>query len=64
MTYFQRKRIKQITRLIERDSLVKKDVDELLERFLLSKWTAAISLAVLVAAVVFAILAMWSIFTS
>ena len=38
------------------------DVDSLLERFIASKWTGAISAAVLLAAVVFVIAAVWSLF--
>ena len=63
MTMFQRKRIKFINEEIDRtNAAADADVDNLLERFIASKWTAAISIAVLLGAVVFAVIALWSLF--
>jgi hypothetical protein len=63
MTMFQRKRIQLIKEAIDKkNAAADEDVDSLLERFIASKWTGAISAAVLLAAVVFAIVALWSMF--
>ena len=63
MTMFQRKRIKLIKDGINKtNAAADADVDNLFERFIESKWTAAISVAVLLAAVVFAVVALWSLF--
>jgi len=63
MTMFQRKRIQSIKEAIDKkNATADADVDSLLERFIASKWTGAISAAILLAAVVFAIAALWSLF--
>ena len=63
MTMFQRKRIQLIKEAIDKkNATADAHVDGLLERFIASKWTGAISAAVLLAAVVFAIVALWSMF--
>jgi hypothetical protein len=63
MTMFQRKRIRLIKEEMDRtNAAADANVDSLLERFIASKWTGAISAAVLLAAVVFAIVALWSLF--
>jgi hypothetical protein len=63
MTMFQRKRIQLIKEEIDKkNAAADADVDNLLERFIASKWTAAISVAVLLAAFVFAIVALWGLF--
>jgi len=63
MTMFQRKRIQLIKEAIDKkNATADADVDSLLERFIASKWTGAISAAILLAAVVFAIAALWSLF--
>jgi hypothetical protein len=63
MTMFQRKRIKLIKEEMDRtNAAADADVDNLLERFIASKWTAAISIAVLLGGVVFAVIALWSLF--
>jgi len=63
MTMFQRKRIQLIKEAIDKkNAAADGDVDSLLERFIASKWTGAISAVVLLAAVVFAIAALWSLF--
>jgi hypothetical protein len=63
MTMFQRKRIKLIRDAIDKtNAAADADVDNLLERFIASKWTAAISVAVLLAGAVFAVVALLSLF--
>jgi hypothetical protein len=63
MTMFQRKRIQLIKEAIDKkNATTDADVDSLLERFIASKWTGAVSAAVLLAAVVFVIAAVWSLF--
>ena len=63
MTMFQRKRIQLIKEAIDKkNATADADADSLLERFIASKWTGAISAAILLAAVVFAIVALWSMF--
>lgn len=63
MTMFQRKRIKLIKEGMDRtNAAADADLDSLLERFMASKWTAAISIAVLLGGVVFAVIALWSLF--
>jgi hypothetical protein len=63
MTMFQRKRIQLIREAIDKkNAAADADVDNLLERFIASKWTAAISIAVLSAAALFAVVALWNLF--
>ena len=63
MTMFQRKQIKLIKDRIDKaNAAADADVDNLFQRFITSKWTAAISAAVLFASAVFAIFALWSLF--
>jgi hypothetical protein len=63
MTMFQRKRIKLIEDAINKtNAAADADVDNLLERFIASKWTAAISVTVLLAGAVFAVVALLSLF--
>jgi hypothetical protein len=63
MTMFQRKRIQLIKEAFDKkNATADADADSLLERFIASKWTGAISAAILLTAVVFAIAALWSLF--